>query len=213
VSDSPVRVVVAEDHPLYLDGLVQAVRARSDFDLVAVCHDGQEALATIRKTDPDVALLDLRMPGLDGLGVLNAVSREGMSARVLFLSAHMDGETVYRALGAGATGYLSKDVGGGELCNAISAAARGETVLPPEALQGVAGQIRLRSTDDRPDLTPREHEVLSMTAAGGSVKQVADSLYLGQGTVKTHLQNIYKKLEVSDRAAAVAEAMRRGLIE
>jgi two-component system nitrate/nitrite response regulator NarL len=160
-----------------------------------------------------VALLDMRMPELDGLQVLNALVREGLRTRVVFLSAHTDGGTVFAAVGAGAAGYLSKNAPADAVCDAVMVAARGGTVLPPEVQYGIAAEIRSRAGDERPLLTPREQEVLKLVADGHSAPEMAKSLHLSQGTVKSHLQSLYQRLGVSDRAAAVAEAMRRGLLE
>jgi two-component system nitrate/nitrite response regulator NarL len=132
---------------------------------------------------------------------------------VILLTAHLDSGAVYEALGAGAAGYLSKDSGPDEICDAIAAVHAGGTVLGREVQANVAGAIRERASRDRPALTPREAEILSMIAAGRSAPDIGKGLNLSTATVKTHLQHLYEKLGVSDRAAAVAEAMRRGLID
>ncbi|MEA2374789.1 MAG: two-component system, NarL family, nitrate/nitrite response regulator NarL [Thermoleophilaceae bacterium] len=210
---SAIRVLAADNHPLYLEAIAAAIRRAPGLELVAEVSDGRSALDTVRQLEPDVALLDLRMPDLDGMQVLNAIVREELGTRVVFLSAHVDGGTVYAAVGAGAAGYLSKDAGADAVCDAIAVAARGGTVLPTELQGGIAAEIRLRSEDDRPLLTKREQEVLRLVADGCSAPDTAKRLQLSQGTVKSHLQHLYQKLGVSDRAAAVAEAMRRGLLE
>lgn len=210
---APVRVLVADNHPLYREAVATAIRRAPGLDLVAEESDGRRALAAIREVEPDVALLDMRMPELDGMQVLNALVREGLRTRVVFLSAHTDGGTVYAAVGAGASGYLSKDAPAGAVCDAVAVVARGGTVLPSSVQSGIAAEIRSRVTDARPLLTSREQEVLKLVADGCSAPDVAKRLHLSQGTVKSHLQNLYQRLGVSDRAAAVAEAMRRGLLE
>lgn len=210
---SAIRVLAADNHPLYLEAITAAIRRAPGLELVAEVGDGRSALDTVRELEPDVALLDLRMPELDGMQVLNAIVREELGTRVVFLSAHVDGGTVYAAVGAGASGYLSKDAGAEAVCDAIAVVARGGTVLPTELQAGIAAEIRLRSEDDRPLLTKREQEVLRLVADGCSAPETAKRLQLSQGTVKSHLQHLYQKLGVSDRAAAVAEAMRRGLLE
>jgi two-component system nitrate/nitrite response regulator NarL len=206
-------VLVADDHPLYREALATAIRRAPGLDLVAEESDGRRALRALRELEPHVALLDMRMPELDGMQVLNALVREGLPTRVVFLSAHADGATVYAAVGAGASAYLSKDLPGDAVCDAIALVARGGTVLPPEVQHGIAAEIRSRSAAEKPLLTPREQEVLKLVADGCSAPQMAVRLTVSQGTVKTHLQNLYQRLGVSDRAAAVAEAMRRGLLE
>jgi two-component system nitrate/nitrite response regulator NarL len=216
LSGSParVRVVVADDHPLYRRAVTDAVKARPDLELVGEACDGREALERIRSDAPDVALLDMRMPEMDGLGVLNAVVRDELPTRVIFLSAHIESSTAFTAVGGGAAGYLAKNARAEAICDAIAAVARGETVLAPEVQSGIAREIRIRGGDrDRPSLSPREREILGLTAAGHSAPEIAERLTLSPTTVRTHLQNLYEKLGVSDRAAAVAEAMRQGLLE
>jgi two-component system, NarL family, nitrate/nitrite response regulator NarL len=206
-------VVIADDHPLYRQAVIDAVRARPDLELVAEAADGRAVLDQIRRSEPEVALLDIRMPRLDGLDVLNAVVRDGLGTRVIFLTAHVDSASAYEAVGAGAAGYLAKEASAATICDAISAVARGETVLAPEVQAGIAREIRARRGEERPVLTGREREILGLTADGYSAPEIADQLTLSPATVRTHLQHLYDKLGVSDRAAAVAEAMRRGLLE
>jgi two-component system, NarL family, nitrate/nitrite response regulator NarL len=208
-----IRVVVADDHPVYRDGIVRAVKERPELELVGEVATGREALDVIGELQPDVAILDMRMPGMDGRRLLNAIERDRIPTRVLFVSAYLDSEIVFAAIGGGARGYLSKEATRQQICDAVSAVARGETVLAPEVHTGLAREIQLRSSEDRPVLTPREREVLRLTADGLSAPEIGDRLYLSPATVKTHLQHLYGKLGVSDRAAAVAEAMRRGLLE
>jgi two-component system nitrate/nitrite response regulator NarL len=201
------RVLIADDHPLFRDGLARAVRAR--FELVAEVTDGRSALAEIRRLDPDVAVLDLRMPGLSGLEV---IARSNV--RVLVLSAATDSALVYAAVAAGAAGYWSKEADRDAICDAIAAVARGERVLDPSLQSGLFGEIHAREVDsDRPLLTDREREILDRIAAGKTAPAIGHELYLSTATVKTHLSHLYEKLGVGDRAAAVAEAMRRGLLE
>ncbi len=208
-----VRVLVADDHPMFREGVVRAVRERPDLELVGEASDGRDALDQIRALTPDVAVLDLKMPELDGLAVLNAVSRETLPTKVMLLSAFVDGTLVYDAIASGALAFLSKEAGRGQICDAIAAVARGETVMSDQIQAGIASEIRARGRPDRPSLTDREAEVLARIAEGRSAPDIAAELHLSTATVKTHLQHLYDKLGVSDRAAAVAEAMRRGLIE
>ncbi|MEA2149872.1 MAG: two-component system, NarL family, nitrate/nitrite response regulator NarL [Solirubrobacteraceae bacterium] len=210
---APVRVLVADNHPLYREAMATAIRRTPGLVLVAEAPDGRRALAAVREKEPDVALLDMRMPQLDGMQVLNAVVREGRRTRVVFLSAHTDGNTVYAAVGAGAAGYLSKEARAEAVCAAIAVVAEGGTALPGDMQDGIAAEIRARAADAGPMLTLREQEVLRLVADGCSAPEVAARLHVSRGTVKTHLQNLYRRLGVSDRAAAVAEAMRRGLLE
>ena len=206
-------VLVADDHPVYREGIVRAVKERPELELVGEVATGREALELITALRPDVAILDMMMPGLDGRRVLNAIERERIATRVLFVSAYLDSEIVFAAIGGGARGYLSKEATRQQICDAVSAIARGETVLAPEVQTELAREIQLRSNDDRPVLRAREREVLRLTADGLSAPEIGERLFLSPATVKTHLQHLYGKLGVSDRAAAVAEAMRRGLLE
>ena len=176
-----MRVLVADDHPLYREALADTVRQRPDLELVAKVASGREALAEIRDTPPDVAVLEVKMPDLEyALWKQHKIRIRSTGERI---------------------------------CDAIAAVSRGETVLDPEVQAGVAHEIRLRVEDERPALTSREREILRLTADGCSAPQIAEQLYLSPTTVRTHLQHLYDKLGVSDRAAAVAEAMRQRLLE
>jgi two-component system, NarL family, nitrate/nitrite response regulator NarL len=210
-----VRVLVADDHPLYREGIVRAVKDRPDLELVGEASDGREALDRIKELAPDVAVLDIRMPELEGTQVLTALRRDGVGTEVLFLSAFMESELAYKTVAEGARGYLSKEASRQEICDSIVTVARGGTALAPEVQAGLAEeiQVRERSGGGRPSLTAREDEVLRLIAQGKSAPGIAEELHLSTPTVKTHLHTLYEKLGVSDRAAAVAEAMRRGLIE
>jgi two-component system, NarL family, nitrate/nitrite response regulator NarL len=208
-----VRVLVADDHPLYREGVVRALSASGQVEIVAEAEDGRSALEQIQEHSPDVALLDYKLPELDGVAVTHAVVREQLPVRVLLVSAFTDSGVVYKALETGAAGFVSKEARREEIVDAVLACARGENVVPPDVAAGLVSEIRLRKQDDSPALTPREQEILHLIAAGKSLPEIAKELYLGLTTVKTHVQHLYEKLGVSDRAAAVATAMRRGLIE
>ena len=208
-----VRVVVADDHPLYREGVVRALSASGQVEIVAEAEDGRSALAEIQQHRPDVALLDYKLPELDGVAVTNAVVREQLPTRVLLVSAFADSGIVYTALETGAAGFVSKEARREQIVDAVLACSRGENVVPPDVAAGLVSEIRLRKQDDTPALTPREQEILHLIASGKSLPEIAKELLLGLTTVKTHVQHLYEKLGVSDRAAAVASAMRRGLIE
>lgn len=208
-----ITVVVADDHPLYRDGVVRALSASGQVDVVAEAGDGRAALEAIRAHEPDVALVDYRLPELDGVAIAHAVARDGGSTRVLLVSAFTDSGVVYKALETGAAGFLPKEARREEIVDGVLACARGEAVLPPDVASGLIEEIRLRRVNDAPVLTDREREVLRLIAEGNSLPQIAKQLFLGVTTVKTHVQHLYEKLGVSDRAAAVAVAMRRGLLE
>jgi two-component system nitrate/nitrite response regulator NarL len=207
-------VVIADDHPLYREALSQAIAGRPDLELLAAATDGRGALDEIRTHAPDVAVLDMRMPGLRGLEVIEALTRDGSATRVLVLSAAHESAVVYAAVAAGAAGFWSKDAEREAICDAIAAVARGEKVLDPALQSGVFSEIHAREVDtERPVLTAREREILGLIASGMTAPAIGNQLFLSTATVKTHLAHLYDKLEVSDRAAAVAEAMRRGLLE
>ena len=192
---------------------MRAISARPELELVGEVGDGRQALDAIGVSQPDVAILGGTLAGLSGEQVLNAVARDGLSTRVVMIAARPEPQQVYAALAEGAAGFLTKDADARELCDAITAVARGRTVVSPELQAGVAGEIRMRTPHDRPVMTVRERETLTLIAEGLSAPQIGRALHLSTATVKTHLQHIYEKLGVSERAAAVAEAMRRGLLE
>lgn len=208
-----VRVVVGDDHPLFRDGVVRALSSSDAIEVVAEADDGPSSLAAIREHAPQVALLDYRMPGMDGAEVAAAVQREGLATRVLLISAHDESEIVYRALQDGASGFLPKESTRSELVNAILDCAKGRDVVAPSLAAGLVGEIRRRAEPEGPTLSPRELEVLKMIAAGSSIPAMAKEMFLAPSTVKTHVQRLYEKLGVGDRAAAVAEAMRRKLLD
>jgi two-component system nitrate/nitrite response regulator NarL len=209
-----VRVLVADPHPVFLDGLARGIReARPDLHLVGTAREGREALQGIRALHPQVALVEHDLPALSGVRLLTAVTREGLPTRVLFLSARADSELIYRAIAAGAAGWLTKASGHDEIGDAVAAAHRGQTVLSPALHAGLADEIATRASDDPSLLTVRERQVLSAIASGRTVSRTAADLGMSRATVKTHLQHLYDKLGVSSQAAAVAAAMRRGLIE
>lgn len=205
-------VVVADDHPLYRAGLVDAIRDRPDLELLAECPGGRDAVERILTLRPAVALLDLRMRDLDGMDVMEEIAKAGSRTRVVFLSAYEEGEVVHRALSAGAAGYLTKETDRTEICDAVVTAAGGELVVSP-TLPGVLVEYMHRRSENRvPKLGEREHEVMRLTAEGLSAPEIAETLGIGATTVKTHLQRVYRKLDVSDRAAMVAKALRLGLL-
>ena len=195
-----VTVVVVDDHPFFRDGVSRGLAASGRVRVVGEAADGLAGLELIRREKPDVE-------------VAHAVSRDGLPTRVLLLSAVTDGPIVFRALQEGAAGYLSKDADRDDIVGAVTRVAKGETVVPPDLAAGLAGEIRAQTQRDAPALSERERQVLTGFARGQSIPQVAAELYIGASTVKTHTQRLYEKLGVSDRAAAVAEAMRRGLLE
>ncbi|GJF15266.1 DNA-binding response regulator [Mycolicibacterium cyprinidarum] len=213
VTGERVRVVVGDDHPMFREGVVRALQSSGSIDVVAEADDGTAALAAIREHRPQVALLDYRMPGMDGSEVAEAVQRDALPTRVLLISAHDESAIVYKALQMGAAGFLPKESSRSELVAAVLDCAKGRDVVAPSLAAGLAGEIRRRVEPEGPLLSPREREVLTLIAAGSSIPAIAKELFLAPSTVKTHVQRLYQKLGVSDRAAAVAEAMRRKLLD
>ena len=215
-TSSRIRVLVADGHPVYRQGLVEAVNRRPGLSLVVEAETGTDALEKIKGLKPDVAVIGMRMPGIDGMHVMRGVIEGQLPTRVLFLSANLESATVYEAVQAGARGYISKDRDGESICESIAAVARGQMVMGAEAQEAIAHEIRLRTRETRDEPNPlseRERQILSLTAEGQSSAKIAEGLFLSPATVKTHLQRIYKKLGVSDRAAAVAAALRTGVVK
>lgn len=208
-----IRVLVADDHPVFRDGVVRALRTNPKIEVVSEVGDGRSALTEIAASLPDVAVLDYKLPELDGIAIIHAITRDGFATRSLLLSAHNESSLVYEALQAGAAGYLPKESTREEIVDAVIKVSRGEPVLPVEVAAGLVGEIRLRSSSAAPALTARERQILQLIASGKSFPEIASTLFLGVTTVKTHVQHVYEKLGVSDRAAAVAEALRRHVIE
>lgn len=208
-----IRVLTGDAQPLFRDAVARTIRQGATLELVGEVADGRAALDAIVALRPDVAVLDLPLPTLDGDRVLRAVTRDGLPTRILFLCAGASPDRAYRALEDGAAGLLTKHASAEQLCEAIRAAARGETVLSSEIMSGVAHEIRLRAGAGRVRLTERERAILRQIADGRSVPAIARALHLAPATVKTHVAHVYEKLGVGERAAAVAEGMRRGLLE
>lgn len=208
-----ISVLVADRQPLVREGLVRAIRQQPTLQLVGEVADGRTALKRIAADEPDVAVVDVRLPSLDGTQVLNAVVRDGLRTRILLVSASLHPDRAYQAIAAGAAGLLSKQSDAAQLCDAVVTAARGDVALTGEAQTGLAAAIRRRAAEQRPPISDREREVLLLVADGLSAGEIGRRLHLSTATVKTCLLKLYERLEVSERAAAVAAAMRRGLIE
>ena len=204
-----IRLMIVDDHPVVRDGLSGMFAGEDGFEVVAEAANGADAVRRARALIPDVILMDLRMPELDGVAAITALTREGVSSRVLVLTTYDSDADVLPAIEAGATGYLLKDAPRGELLRAVRAAARGQSVLSPSVASRLMTQIR---TPAEGSLSDRELEVLALVARGASNRDAAQLLLISEATVKTHLLHIYAKLSVSDRAAAVAEGFNRGLL-
>jgi len=206
VSLVKVRVLVADDHPVVRHGIIANVTPQRDITVVAEAGDGVEALALVKELLPDVVLLDLRMPRMDGLDVLSEINTSKLPCKVIIMTTFDSEEDVQRAMKAGARGYLLKDAGQEEILDAIRLVSLGETYLPARIVQKVAEGMR------KPELSPREIEVLQCVAAGKSNREIGVQLYIAEGTVKTHVKSVLEKLGVIGRTAAVREALHRGLV-
>src|SRR5215475_6678096 len=205
----PITLLIVDDHPVVRDGLSGMFAPDPEFEVVGEAADGAEAIRLASTLRPDVILMDLRMPGMDGVSAITELTKRGVGARVLVLTTYDTDSHVLPAIEAGATGYLLKDAPRAELIRAVRAAANGEAVLSPSVAARLMTRVRTPSTGP---LSQRELQVLELVAAGSTNREAAARLYITEATVKTHLLNIYTKLGVGDRAAAVAEAYNRGLL-
>lgn len=204
-----IRVLIVDDHPVVRVGLRGMLAATDDIEVVGEAGSGTEAESLAAAVSPDVVLMDLRMPGGDGVGATTRLLAAHPRLRVLVLTTYDSDADILRAIEAGAAGYLLKDTALATLAEAVRAAHRGETVLAPPVAARLVRQMREPAT---PALTPREIEVLGLVSRGLSNVEIGRTLYIGEATVKTHLLRIFGKLGVSDRTAAVTAALARGII-
>jgi DNA-binding NarL/FixJ family response regulator len=204
-----IGVLIVDDHPVVRDGLRGMFTADPRFEVLGEAANGAEALAAAERLSPDVILMDLRMPEMDGVAAITALAKRGVSARVLVLTTYDTDSDVLPAIEAGATGYLLKDAPRDELFRAVEAAARGQAVLSPAVATRLMGQMRAPASEP---LSQRELEVLGLICRGHTNREAAAALFISEATVKTHLLHVYAKLGVNDRAAAVATAFERGYL-
>jgi DNA-binding NarL/FixJ family response regulator len=204
-----IRVLVVDDHPVVRSGLVGMLDVEDDLEIVGEAGDGEEAVARVAALAPDVVLMDLRMPRLDGAGATARIVAAHPASKVLVLTTFDTDGDIVRAVEAGATGYLLKDTPRAQLVEAVRAAARGETVLAPAVAARLVSRMRAPAVEA---LTPREVEVLRCVARGLSNAEVGRALFIGEATVKTHLLRAFAKLGVDDRTRAVTVAMERGIL-
>jgi DNA-binding NarL/FixJ family response regulator len=208
VVDPPIRLLIVDDHPIVRGGIRGMFNGDPRFEVLGEAANGAQAVDLARALGPDVILMDLRMPAMDGVTAIKELVRVGVTARVLVLTTYDTDRDVLPAIEAGATGYLLKDTGRDELVHAVRMAARGEAVLSPSVATRLLGQVRTPVDA----LSARELEVLKLIADGATNREAAAKLFISEATVKSHMLHIYTKLGVNDRAAAVAEAFRRGLL-
>ena len=207
-----IRVVLVDDHAVVRGGLAQLVGMDPEIQVVGTAGDGAQALEVVRRTRPDVVLMDLQMPGVDGVTATAAIVAEGLPSQVVILTSYSDGEQIIAAVDAGAVGYLLKDAEPEEVLDGIRAASRGESPLHPRAARAVLTARRTSSDGSAGrQLTTREREVLALVRAGLANKQIARRLDISERTVKAHLTSIFQRLDVPDRTQAALWAERHGL--
>jgi two-component system NarL family response regulator len=202
----PICVLLADDHPMMREGIAALISRRADMNVVAEANNGREAVELYREHRPDVVLMDLQMPIMDGFEAIQTIRAEFPSARIIVLTTYDGDEDIYRSLYAGAVGYLLKDTSRDELLDAIRTVHHGKQLISPEIAAKLAQRIR------RSELTARELEVLNQIAAGKSNHEIGMLLTISEGTVKAHVNNILTKLCVSDRTQAVITAIQRGIV-
>jgi len=203
---NPIKLLIADDHPVVREGLAALIERRPDMTVVAEASNGRELVAQFLEHRPDVALVDLRMPEMDGADAIAAIRQRAPGARVIVLTTYDDDADIQRALRAGAKAYMLKDAPRDELLACIKAVNEGRTLIPP------AIAAKLAETIGAPPLTARELEVLGLAAQGKSNREIATALFITEGTVKSHLSTVLGKLDASDRTQAVTIALKRGLL-
>ena len=204
-----IRLVIVDDHPVVRDGLRGMLESQPDFEVVGEASDGEAAVRITNSLKPEIVLMDLRMPEMDGVTALREIKASNPQVQVLVLTTYDSDADILPAIEAGASGYLLKDSSREELYTAIRATARGETVLAPAVAARLVGRMRAPAEEQ---LSSRELEVLQLVAEGDSNSEIASRLHISQATVKSHLIHIFGKLGVSDRTAAVTVALRRGIL-
>lgn len=202
-------ILIADDHPVVRDGLRGMLESQLDFEVVGEAADGAQAIQLAEELKPEIVLMDLRMPQVDGVTAIRAIKSSQAETQILVLTTYDSDADILPAIEAGATGYLLKDSSREELYGAIRATARGDTVLAPSVAARLVGQMRAPAEER---LSSRELEVLQLVAEGASNKDIASRLHISQATVKSHLIHIFGKLGVSDRTAAVTVALQRGIM-
>lgn len=209
-----IRLLLADDHRMLREGLRRSMTDQG-FDVVGEARDGDEAIALVEEHEPDVVLMDVTMPGVDGVEATRQIRDAFDEVRVVMLTMHADQEILAAAIRAGASGYLVKDCSTDEIASAVRMAAGGETALSPQLAASMLNEVRKLdqpSSDDERVITKREEEVLQHIADGCSTSEVGEKLYISQKTVKNHLASIYQKLDARDRTQAVLQAVRMGIV-
>ncbi|MFJ9694594.1 response regulator [Kitasatospora sp. NPDC101183] len=211
-TDRMITLILVDDHPVVRDGLRGMFETAPEFHVLGEASDGVEAVELAERLDPDVVLMDLRMPGGGGVEAIAELARRGARSKVLVLTTYDTDSDTLPAIEAGATGYLLKDAPREELFTAVRAAAEGRTVLSPAVASRLVSRVRTPSSPAQAPLSAREREVLALVARGTANREIARALFISEATVKTHLTHLYAKLGVNDRAAAVAAGYDRGIL-
>ncbi|MEL6262403.1 MAG: response regulator transcription factor [Cyanobacteria bacterium J06626_6] len=204
--DPPIRVLVVEDHSVVREGIVSILNRQKDITVVAEAENGSEAVELFQRYRPDITLMDLRMPQMEGLEAIVQIRQSSPNARIVILTTYDTDEDIYQGMQVGARGYLLKDASAAELANAVRIVHQGKRYVPSD----VAAKLAARVGND--DLTRKEKEVLKKMVLNSSTAKLAEEMHLSEGTVKFHINNIFQKLNVNDRTQAIVVALRRGLI-
>ncbi len=216
MTDKPLRVVLADDHPVYRDGLARLLTDLGGFDVVGLAGDGAEAILLAAQQQPDVIVMDLRMPGIDGVEATRRVLAENPKIGIVVLTMFDDDELLYAAVRAGARGYLLKDADDTQIARVLTGIARGEAIFGPGTADRLLSTITRHATHQStspefPQLTAREREILQHIARGNTNQQIAEILYLSERTVRNYVSNVFTKLDVDNRAQAITVARDAGL--
>ena len=209
-----MKILIADDHPVVREGLVTMLSRENDIEVVGEAQNGKVAIEKARELKPDIVLMDLRMPEVDGIEAIRRIKSENPQVKFIVLTTYDNDEYIFKGIEAGARAYLLKDAPRAELFKAIRAVSRGESLIEP----AIAGKVLdrfaelSRQTQSPEALSERELEVLTLIAKGTSNKLIATNLNIGESTVKTHIQSIFHKLNVSDRTEAVTEAIKKGIV-
>ncbi|MEM9136584.1 MAG: response regulator transcription factor [Cyanobacteria bacterium P01_F01_bin.42] len=202
---APIKILISEDHGIVREGIVAILQLQSDFAVVAQARNGLEAVALHRSHQPDITLMDLRMPNLEGVEAIREIRQHSPEAQIIILTTYDTDEDIYRGLQAGARGYLLKDADFEDLIDAVRTVHRGKRYIPPQVALKLADHLNAS------DLTEREYDVLQLLCKGNSNREIASALSVTEATVKYHINNILSKLDAKDRTQAVITAFKRGL--
>jgi len=209
-----IKILIADDHPVVREGLSTMLERQDDMEVVGIAEDGAIAVKMCEKTRPDMVLMDLRMPNLDGVQAMRQIAERQPSIRFIVLTTYDDDDYIFKGIEAGARAYLLKDSPREELFKAIRAVYKGESLIQPSVATKVLERFAILSRQSQPPelLSEREMEVLRLVATGAANKTIAAQLFISESTVKTHVQSIFQKLDVNDRTEAVTNALQKGII-